>query len=678
MKTSHRPAFLRLVHSADTEKYAPLELPEEGSAQGLFFPSSRANTLVFMDWNKTSLADLQDVLDFSKPKAVFDLRVIPRFDLETLTRRAFFDVLANINCQYIDVLGRANIADVRAADVNPRLIARLVGDLASNLQDPRQGPLVFIHDDDIFDDEYIHNFANALPAPGSPWQVFSPTAKLGSNKTPAGTNQSPINTPSFGRNVVFVSHATPEDNDFVMWLTAKLTLAGYEVWSDIARLQGGDSFWADIENVIRNKAAKVVFVHSKYSKEKSGTRKEVYLSLRIGESLKADRFVIPLRIDNSAFHDTFIELVNLQAIDCRADWLNGLNSLLALLQRDGVPRRTTPEVYQYADLITKAGNPSYVLTKEAETLTSSWLKVMQPPSQIHFYNCNGLLPNEVPDIADKLGVPAFGYFALLGSTASLDHLTAELKELGKGYVHLTHRASIPWADFMAGEWSDLPRASVANARRHATLVLNRAIAIFMERKGCCVGTLSNDRPFWFFPSEFLPKNEIKFRNHSGLPVRRQLVGFSKKRRVFWHFGIQPRTTILGGEPVVQLSSHVTFTADGRNILDSAAHLHSLRRSFCRSWWNNRWRDLLQGYVSALSSDSGQLIIETGDVIPYVICDRFMQFTAPRTPVPTTEILSPSVSLEDEVEDEWEDEGVNDMDDVDNWSRNDPPDGESAS
>ena len=53
---------------------------------------------------------------------------------------------------------------------------------------------------------------------------------------------------------IFISHATPEDNDFVRWLGAKLELAGYQVWHDLARLKGGDYFWDKIENAYRNEA----------------------------------------------------------------------------------------------------------------------------------------------------------------------------------------------------------------------------------------------------------------------------------------------------------------------------------------------------------------------------------------------------------------------------------------
>ena len=39
------------------------------------------------------------------------------------------------------------------------------------------------------------------------------------------------------RNKIFISHATPDDNDFTRWLALKLIGLGYDVWCDIFELQ---------------------------------------------------------------------------------------------------------------------------------------------------------------------------------------------------------------------------------------------------------------------------------------------------------------------------------------------------------------------------------------------------------------------------------------------------------
>ena len=53
------------------------------------------------------------------------------------------------------------------------------------------------------------------------------------------------------RSVVLVSHANPEDNPFARWLSLKLAALGYNVWSDVTKLLGGEDFWQEIEAIIR-------------------------------------------------------------------------------------------------------------------------------------------------------------------------------------------------------------------------------------------------------------------------------------------------------------------------------------------------------------------------------------------------------------------------------------------
>jgi TIR domain len=79
------------------------------------------------------------------------------------------------------------------------------------------------------------------------------------------------------RDVIFISHATPNDNEFVRWLGTRLTGYGYKVWADIFDLAGGTPFWISIEDAIRKRALKVIFVVSKAScdPDRSGLRNDL-------------------------------------------------------------------------------------------------------------------------------------------------------------------------------------------------------------------------------------------------------------------------------------------------------------------------------------------------------------------------------------------------------------------
>lgn len=62
--------------------------------------------------------------------------------------------------------------------------------------------------------------------------------------------------PTEAREALFISHANPEDNVFTLWLGAKLTARGYEVFADVLRLRGGNDWERILETAIRDKSAK--------------------------------------------------------------------------------------------------------------------------------------------------------------------------------------------------------------------------------------------------------------------------------------------------------------------------------------------------------------------------------------------------------------------------------------
>jgi TIR domain len=70
------------------------------------------------------------------------------------------------------------------------------------------------------------------------------------------------------RDTAFVSHAHPEDNTFALWLTLRLGEMGFKVWCDLTKLIGGETFWDNAEDAIRNSAAKFLYVLSRTSNTK--------------------------------------------------------------------------------------------------------------------------------------------------------------------------------------------------------------------------------------------------------------------------------------------------------------------------------------------------------------------------------------------------------------------------
>jgi hypothetical protein len=99
---------------------------------------------------------------------------------------------------------------------------------------------------------------------------------------------------------------------------------------------------------------------------------------------------------------------------------------------------------------------------------------------------------------------------------------------------------------------------------------------------------------------FLERNTVTFLDAGGKKRRKLMINWSDRRKVYWHFAVEARP-VLGLRPRYVLRQHVIFTLDGITPLVSKERMHALRRRFCKSWWNDRWRDLLVGFVAWLSS-----------------------------------------------------------------------------
>src|ERR1700722_4514482 len=83
------------------------------------------------------------------------------------------------------------------------------------------------------------------------------------------------------KQTIFISHAAPEDNEFARWLSLQLIGWGYNVWCDIIKLKGGEDFWVEIENELRNNATKFLYILTKNSNQREGTLKELAVAQKV-------------------------------------------------------------------------------------------------------------------------------------------------------------------------------------------------------------------------------------------------------------------------------------------------------------------------------------------------------------------------------------------------------------
>jgi hypothetical protein len=206
------------------------------------------------------------------------------------------------------------------------------------------------------------------------------------------------------RGTLLLSHANPEDNDFTRWLALQLANEGYRVWCDLTKLLGGEVFWDNIEDVIKGRAAKVLYVLSRTSNTKDGPLKELHFAQGVAKKEKLKDFVIPLHIDNLPHGDITIEITRLNTVAFAKSWGAGLAKLLEKLEEDKVPKdpkfnRTAVNDWWRTQFSAEQG-----VRKEPEEYLSNWFPASLP-EHVYFHSLSRKTIG-VLEVAPTLPYPA--------------------------------------------------------------------------------------------------------------------------------------------------------------------------------------------------------------------------------------------------------------------------------
>jgi len=392
--------------------------------------------------------------------------------------------------------------------------------------------------------------------------------------------------------MVFISHANPEDNVFSRWLTLRLAREGYPVWCDLTKLLGGEDFWKDIEHAIRERTAKFIYVLSEASNIKDGTLQELHIAKSVQKIGGIKDFIIPVKIDGLSYSDVNIELARLNTIDFSKSWAHGLAQLFKKLEEDRLsrdPRFSPSTVSQWwrSNFSSKMG-----LSRTPEEYLSNWFPFEMPSEiQVHGIQRMAIGPLEVD--AQNFAYPAYQDGIDLVSFAPAEDVECSL---GTTYqIAYTHH--LKTADFLADKERGVVNRNIVN------YLLKRAwYSMLSKRNDFLSRQMANNVTAFVFKRGFQSSDFVSFTSKDGRRQRRQLVGYKtllNGSKRYWHFGfdVRPRTW-----PVTSfvLTSHVLFSDDGFNLWENPKRLHRARRSQCKNWYNDDWRDRLLAAVDYLS------------------------------------------------------------------------------
>jgi hypothetical protein len=409
------------------------------------------------------------------------------------------------------------------------------------------------------------------------------------------------------RDVVFISHATPNDNEFVRWLGTRLTAHGYNVWADIFDLAGGTPFWISIEEALRKRALKVIFVVSRASCEpgRSGVRNEISVADAIKKLLKDPEFIIPVRIDDVPFDEFPIQIHQLNAVDFTAGWGAKLAVLVDTLTKAKVPRTVTDLGAEFERWRNVSIRSDVVVERGEEPLLTSILPILVLPDEISFYEYDGE-KGAFEDAVRGLPYPYAMHHRLLVSFAAADEIQAHFPPS----LTVALRGTAKFPDFLAGAVADPVGPKRSDANNWAVRMLRESFEAHLAQRGL----LSYDASagtVMFFPKDLLPEDRVFYVNARGKRTYKQVVGFSKVLNAHWHLGMRA-VVRLGDVPTVRLRPYVVFSRDGRQPLQDADEMTRLRRRFCKSWFNHVWRPLWQAFFEFFGNGSDAVQIPLGE------------------------------------------------------------------
>jgi hypothetical protein len=387
------------------------------------------------------------------------------------------------------------------------------------------------------------------------------------------------------REALFISHASPEDSAFTLWLGAKLTALGYSVFADVLRLRGGDDWERILEDAIRNKAAKVLLVATTHGVQKQGVRNEISVAIQTAKKIDDNAFIVPLRL---APFEPQLQIAHAQYLDFSKSWAAGLADLLALIDEFGIPKTgggDHADLWQGVQL-----KDARAVGPGPERLVSNWLAIESVPERLRFYDFKGGISLGAAQKAIKESpVPVAAFNRGFLSFAPLH----QLQEHFGPNLPLEVLAVRNTDDFLDAGWPDLhilPR----DARPKFTDLARQAMDSFFLAKRFHSFELASGRLAWWPTAAQATLKRLSFGWNGGPSGSRQIVGHSAKRGFHWNYGVScwARTAPIRH---MRIAGRVIFTSDGRELIGDARRLHKMRRSFCKAWRNDKWRDLLLAF-----------------------------------------------------------------------------------
>lgn len=423
------------------------------------------------------------------------------------------------------------------------------------------------------------------------------------------------------RDILFISKATPGDDEFVLWLAPRLEAAGYKVFADILCLDAGGRWRKQITSTLQDRAVKMLLCCQDETLAREGVQEEISIASDLVKELPDPTFIIPLRLKK--FKKLF-GIADLQYIDFQTSWAKGLSDLLASLEKQGVPKANDIginldwEAYRRRDAI--------AVINEPESLTSNWVRIVEQPIHIRYYEPTGAIDHGAMKRAcSSFRYPAElyerGFFSFANAADVESHFSAT------GRFRVGYETTL--AEFVEKGLPDR-RVRPLEARNMIVSVLRQAWNARCRERGLFEHIWSKTSGF-HVGAKLLPIGQKVSWGRQG--DRRSSMLRNVAGGHVWQFGGSALPS-LWPFPHFKLKARVVFAEESAGeasaAIDDAKKQHRLRRRVCKGWRNKQWHGRMMALLELLSEELAYIYLAVASDVNFVVDATPIKFTAPVT------------------------------------------------
>ncbi|ATL48789.1 hypothetical protein COR50_17365 [Chitinophaga caeni] len=388
---------------------------------------------------------------------------------------------------------------------------------------------------------------------------------------------------------IFLSHTTPEDNYFAIWLASKLKLLGYDVWIELEELSIGDAFWPQIESTIREDSAKFIPIISKsYCAKVKNQRTGVFKEISCADRVKnISNFISPVCIDATNPDDFPVQILGLHSIDFYDNWQEGLDTLVKNLKRQQIPigEPESDSIGFWLDSF-KIGS---VVNDKPEKIYTNWFD-FNLPEKLYVHQ---------PVLSRKMDLLDFMFPFIVEGNRHISFFPADDYPQS---ISCTSTYSFLVDDILKEKAVSVDDFFILNdPKRKIVKLLNHTIEAFLYQKGLKKYEQSKS-PVFFYPSTESHRKRISLKDFD----KNNVSVTGKHIDKFWSFGISSYALIYPF-PYFKIDSHIIFTNNRHEILEMDEQ-HKLRRKLGSGWYNKDWLEKLLGMMYKISDTNSEHLI----------------------------------------------------------------------